>query len=46
MADNRFALLEMAEKGGDVDFLRMLVHEIVQQLMEAKADSMWGDQRH
>lgn len=46
MANQRMALLEMAEKGGDVDFLRELVREVVQELMESEADSMCGAQRH
>jgi transposase-like protein len=40
------ALLEMAEKGGDTDFLRELVREVVQELMEAEVSERCGAQRH
>ena len=46
MTDNRMALLEMAEKGGDVDFLRELVREVVHELMEAEVSQHCGAQRH
>jgi len=46
MTDNRMALLEMAEKAGETDFLRDLVREVVQELMEAEVDSRCGAGRH
>lgn len=35
MIENKQALLEMAEKGGDVDVLRELVRVVVHELVEA-----------
>jgi putative transposase len=46
MTDNRMALLEMAEKSGETDFLRDLVREVVQELMEAEVSQLCGAQRH
>lgn len=46
MTDNRMALLEMAEKAGETDFLRDLIREVVQELMEAEVDSRCGAGRH
>ena len=45
MTDNRMALLEMAEKAGETDFLRDLVREVVQELMEAEVDSRCSEAR-
>ncbi|MDZ7748922.1 MAG: IS256 family transposase [Halofilum sp. (in: g-proteobacteria)] len=46
MTDNRMALLEMAEKAGETDFLRDLIREVVEELMEAEVDSRCGAGRH
>lgn len=46
MTEDRMALLQMAEKAGDTDFLRDLVREVVQELMEAEVDSLCGASRH
>jgi transposase-like protein len=46
MTDNRMALLEMAENSGETDFLRDLVREVVQELMEAEVSQLCGAQRH
>ncbi|MDN3519281.1 IS256 family transposase [Aquisalimonas lutea] len=46
MTENRMALLEMAEKGGDVDFLRELVREVVHKLMDAEVTQHCGAERH
>jgi transposase-like protein len=40
------ALLAMAEKAEETDFLRDLVREVVQELMEAEVDSRCGAGRH
>ncbi|MDZ7749467.1 MAG: transposase [Halofilum sp. (in: g-proteobacteria)] len=40
------ALLEMAEKAGETDFLRDLIREVVEELMEAEVDSRCGAGRH
>lgn len=46
MTNDRMALLEMAEKAGETDFLRDLVREVVHELMEAEVDSRCGAGRH
>ncbi len=46
MTDNRMALLERAEKGGDVEFLRERVREVVHELMEAEVSQYCGAERH
>ena len=46
MTEDRMALLAMAEKAEETDFLRDLVREVVQELMEAEVDSRCGAGRH
>lgn len=46
MTEDRMALLAMAEKAGETDFLRDPVREVVQELMEAEVESRCGAGRH
>ncbi len=46
MADDRMALLELAEKHVDGDFLRELGQFVLQRLMEAEAEGQCGAGRH
>ncbi|MQM40192.1 IS256 family transposase [wastewater metagenome] len=46
MTEDRMALLAMAEKAGETDFLRDLVREVVHELMEAEVESLCGAGRH
>lgn len=46
MTENRMALLEIAEKAGDKDFLRELVSEIIHELMEVEVSQRCAAERH
>jgi len=46
MTEDRMALLAMAEKAGETDFLRQLVREVLQELMEAEVEGLCGAGRH
>jgi len=42
MTKTSIALTELAEKGGDVDLVRDMLHFVAQRLMEADVEGLWG----